>query len=105
LLFDQICKLNNDNYSGNQSLLWGKVKLQLYTRNIEELRRKFNELNVTLRQIGVDEEKNFIDERILIGERLLQKDYQPFLVQFAKRGIPPTQRCRIYKKILYSEIT
>jgi len=80
LLFDQICKLNNDNYSGNQSLLWGKVKLQLYTRNIEELRRKFNELNVTLRQIGVDEEKNFIDERILIGERLLQKDYQPFLV-------------------------
>ena len=71
LLFDQICKLNNDNYSGNQSLLWGKVKLQLHTRNIEELRRKFNELNVTLRQIGVDEEKNFIDERILIGERLL----------------------------------
>jgi hypothetical protein len=49
--------------------------LQLHTRNIEELRRKFNELNVTLRQIGVDEEKNFIDERILIGERLLAKDY------------------------------
>ena len=32
-------------------------------------------MNVHLRQIGVDEEKNFIDERILIGERLLQKDY------------------------------
>lgn len=38
------------------------------------------ELNVQLRQIGMDEEKSFIDERILIGERLLSKDYQPFLV-------------------------
>jgi len=38
------------------------------------------EMNVQLRQIGMDEEKSFIDERILIGERLLSKDYQPFLV-------------------------
>ena len=36
---------------------------------MEELRRKFHELNVTLRQIGVDEDKSFIDERILIGAR------------------------------------
>jgi len=72
---------------------------------MEELRRKFNELNVTLRQIGVDEEKGFVDERILIGEKLLQKEYQPYLVQYAKRGIPPTLRCRMYKKILYADIT
>jgi hypothetical protein len=52
----------------------------------------------------MDEEKSFIDERILIGERLLQKDYQPFLVQFAKRGIPGNLRSKIYKKILYAEI-
>lgn len=62
-------------------------------------------MNVTLRQIGVDEEKSFIDERILIGERLLQKDYQPFLVQYAKRGVPPTLRNRIYRKILYADVT
>jgi len=42
---------------------------------VEELREKFVELNVSLRQIGVDEEKSFVDERIMIGERLLQKDY------------------------------
>lgn len=58
-----------------------------------------------MRQIGMDEEKSFVDERILIGERLLQKDYQPFLVQYAKRGIPPSLRTRMYKKILYAEIT
>jgi len=67
------------------------------------LRKKYNELNVTLRQIGVDEEKSFVDERILIGERLYAKDYQPFLVQFAKRGVPPSLRNRVYKKILYAE--
>ena len=62
-------------------------------------------MNVTLRQVGVDEDKNFVDERILIGERLLAKDYQPFLVQYAKRGVPPTLRNRIYRKILYADVT
>lgn len=104
-LYEQILKLNNPNYAGNHNLSWGKIKLQLYTRNLDELRRKFSELNVTLRQIGVDEERSFVDERILIGERLLQKDYQPFLVQYAKRGVPPTLRARIYKKILYTDVT
>jgi hypothetical protein len=70
-LYEQIMKLNNPNYAGNPNLSWGRIKLQLQTRNIEELRRKFNELNVTLRQVGVDEERSFMDERILIGERLL----------------------------------
>ena len=41
----------------------------------------------------------------MIGERLLSKDYQPFLVQYAKRGIPPHLRARMYKKILYAEVT
>ena len=74
-MYEQILKLNNPNFAGNQNLSWGKIKLQLYTRNLDELRRKYNELNVTLRQIGVDEDKSFVDERILIGERLIQKDY------------------------------
>jgi hypothetical protein len=70
-LFDNICKLNNANYSGNPSLIWGKIKLSLYTRSMLEMRHKFHDLNITLRQIGVDEEKSFVDERIIIGERLL----------------------------------
>lgn len=60
---------------------------------------------MTLKQIGLDDEKSFIDERIVIGERLLQKDYQPFLVQYAKRGVPPTLRSRVYKKVLYADVT
>ena len=99
MLYDAVVKINSVNYAGNLSLYWGSVKLQLQTRTVEEMRKKFNELNVTLRQIGVDDEKSFIDDRILLGERLLQKDYQPFLIQYAKRGIPPSLRARVYKKI------
>jgi len=105
LLYEQILKLNNPNFAGNPNLAWGKIKLQLYTKTLDELRRKFSELNVTLRQVGVDEERSFMEERILIGERLLQKDYQPFIVQYAKRGVPPTLRCRVYKKAMYCDIS
>lgn len=103
--FENLLKITSVNYAGNPQLSWGLIKLQLSTRNLEDLRKKFIELNVTMRQVGVDDEKGFVDERVLIGERLLTKDYQPYLVQYAKRGVPPTLRNRIYKKILYAEIT
>ena len=35
----------------------------------------------------------------------MQKDYQPFFVQYAKRGVPPTLRAKIYKKILNVEMS
>jgi hypothetical protein len=79
--------------------------MNLGTRSLEDLRKKYVELNVTMRQVGVDDEKSFVDERILMGERLLNKDYQPYLVQYAKRGVPPYLRSRVYKKILYADIT
>ena len=71
MLYDQILKINSINYAGNSVLSWGQIKLQIQTRSLEELRHKFTELNVQLRQIGMDEEKSFVDERILMGERLL----------------------------------
>jgi hypothetical protein len=98
-LYETVLKVNSINYAGVLNLSWGSVKLQLQTLSVEDMRKKFHDLNVTLRQIGVDDEKSFIDERILIGERLLAKDYQPFLTQYARRGVPPTLRCRVYKKI------
>jgi hypothetical protein len=71
MFYDQILKINSINYAGNSVLSWGQIKLQIQTRSLEELRHKFTELNVQLRQIGMDEEKSFVDERILMGERLL----------------------------------
>lgn len=104
-LLDTVLKVNSINYAGVLNLSWGSIKLQLQTLTVEDMRKKFQDLNVTLRQIGVDDEKSFIDERILIGERLLAKDYQPLLIQYARRGVPPTLRCRVYKKIFNIEMT
>lgn len=78
--FDHICKISSVNISHNQNLTWGAIKVQFKTDSIEKIRNRLIELNVQMRQIGMDEEKQFVDERILIGERLLTKDYQPFLV-------------------------
>ena len=103
--YENLLKINSLNYAGNPNLSWGLIKLQLQTSNLDDLRKKFIELNVTMRQVGIDDEKSFIDELILMGDRLLNKDDQPYLVQYAKRGVPPTLRNRIYKKILYAEIT
>lgn len=49
MLLDAILKINTINFAGNLMLSWGQVKLQLQTRSLDELRKKYNELNVTLR--------------------------------------------------------
>jgi hypothetical protein len=104
-LYEAVLKVNSINYAGVLNLSWGSVKLQLQTMSVEDMRKRFSDLDVSLRQIGVDDEKSFIDERILVGERLLAKDYQPFLIQYARRGVPPTLRCKVYKKIFNIDLT
>ena len=100
---EAIMKIKSNNYEPDPALAWGSIKVMLQTKTLEELRQKFTELNVALRQVGIDEEKGFIDERLLIGERLLQKNAIPLFTQYAKRGIPHTLRPAIYKKILNSD--
>lgn len=46
---DAILKLNTINFAGNLLLSWGQVKLQLQTRSLDELRKKYNEMNVIYR--------------------------------------------------------
>jgi hypothetical protein len=80
VFYEQVLQTASSNYAGNHNLDWGTIKLNLATRSIEELRQKYIEMNVTMRQVGIDDEKNFHEERIAMGERLLAKDYQPYLV-------------------------
>ena len=103
-LYDQLTKITNSNSSQNKEAQWGQIKLNLNIPSIDDLRKKFSELNVTLRQVGSDEDRGFIEERTLIGERLLVKNYQPYLVQYAKRGVPTSIRCKVYKRILYADV-
>lgn len=103
-LYEQLTKITNSNLAPSRDLQWGQIKLNVNIPSIDDLRKKFSELNVTLRQVGSDEDRGFIDERTLIGERLLQKNYQPYLVQYAKRGVPTSIRCKVYKRILYADV-
>jgi hypothetical protein len=64
VFYEQVLQTASSNYAGNRNLDWGTIKLNL----------------ATMRQVGVDDEKNFLEERIAMGERLLAKDYQPYLV-------------------------
>lgn len=73
--YDQLLKTQSVNYAGNNNLNWGVIRMNLATKSLEDLRKKYIELNVTMRQVGVDDEKAFVDERLLMGERLLSKDY------------------------------
>lgn len=74
-VYDQLLKITNSNLATSKDLQWGNIKLNLNISSLDDLRKKFSELNVTLRQVGSDEDKGFIEERTLIGERLLQKNY------------------------------
>lgn len=73
--YEQLLKTQSVNYAGNNNLNWGVIRMNLATKSLEDLRKKYIELNVTMRQVGVDDEKAFVDERLLMGERLLSKDY------------------------------
>ncbi len=64
-LLNAILKIKSDNYAADPALAWGSIRVMLQTKSLEELRAKFAELNVALRQVGIDEEKAFIDERLL----------------------------------------
>ena len=55
--YDCITKISSINISQNQNLTWGAIKMQFKTPCLERIRGKLTELNVQMRQIGMDEEK------------------------------------------------
>lgn len=103
-MLNNILSINNGNFR-NDLIEWGSVKLHIRTPPIDMLRSQYEEIDVCYKQLGIDEDKAFMDERISIGEKLLNKDYVPYLVQYAKRGIPNSLRSKFYMKILEATVT
>jgi hypothetical protein len=99
-----LSKIKSPNYKSS-SIEWGMIKVQLRTATIDVLRAVYEEMDTSYKQIGLDDDKQFIEERIALGEKLLQKDYLPYLIQYAKRGVPASLRPKIYSKILDIKIT
>lgn len=98
-ILNAIVEINNSNYR-NELLEWGIIKIHFRTPSIDQLREDYEELEVSIKQIGVDEDKQFVDERILIGEKVLSKGYILYMIQYAKRGIPTSLRGKFYSRIL-----
>ena len=98
-LLDLILSLDNGNYACS-SVDWCTVRLHLKTLNVDQLLNEYEEMDITYKQCGIDEDSAFVEERIALGERLIDKDYVPYLVQYAKRGIPAGLRGQVYMKVL-----
>ncbi|OMJ86828.1 hypothetical protein SteCoe_11604 [Stentor coeruleus] len=98
-ILNAIIEVNNGNYR-NELLEWGIVKVHFRTPSIDLLRVAYEELDVAIKQVGVDEDKMFVDERLAMGEKILSKSYIPYMVQYAKRGVPTSLRGRFYSRIL-----
>jgi len=94
-----ILAINNGNYK-EELFEWGSVKLRLKVPSMDAIRTEYEELEVNYKQIGLDEDRVFIEERSSLAEKLLKKDYVPYLTQFAKRGVPPGIRAKVYSKVL-----
>lgn len=79
---------------------WGVIKPVIKTPSLPSLRIKYKELKPDCRQFGVDDtiqgNEWFKLERIETGDRLLQEAYIPTLKQFAKAGVPPSLRPRLW---------
>ena len=103
-LLNLILSLDNGNYACS-TIDWCSVRLHLKTLNADQLLNEYEELDISYKQCGIDEDSAFIEERLSLGERLLDKDYVPYLIQYAKRGIPSGQRCPVYMKILDINMT
>lgn len=105
-LLDAIARIRTPNYSGSVSHLaeWGLIKVKLKTPTVEQLRVRFSDLHPRNAQIGLDElagdGRDFLDDRLRLGEQVIANGYIPVLRQFAKRGVPASQRPQVWSHIL-----
>jgi hypothetical protein len=89
----------------NSRQSWCMCPLELSSIPLLQLRGMFSELAPSMRQCGLDDELHgwFADARYSIGENLLAKAYSPFLVAFARRGIPTGLRRRVWLTAMHLE--
>lgn len=81
-----------------QARKWRLAPLELATPTIEQLRSRLPELHPEQRHMGVDDQLRgwFVDERHAIGLRLLEAGHVPALRRFARCGVPPGLRARVW---------
>eukprot|EP00667_Euglena_gracilis_P007081 EG_transcript_7148 len=103
-LLRHIAAIANPNHSGLSLGLtsWGVVQLELAVPDLPELRRRFAQLSPQYCQSGMEEaQRDLLDEeRVRVCDLLLQRQHLPHLRLFSQRGIPASQRPRVWKQLL-----
>ena len=94
----------NRNTAISSSSLWGAVKLQLHTKSMHELQQQYAELAPHHRQIGlddkIDDSDRFMEQRHVLGKKVIEDGYIPVARQYAKFGAPASLRPAIWRIIL-----
>ena len=96
LLLESVRHPNQASRKGGKD--WSLTPVALWTPRLPQLRQMFAELAPTERQCGLDDELRgwFAEERNAVGGRLLTTSYAPLLMQYARCGVPPGLRGRMW---------
>ena len=95
----------NRNKHASSSYVWGVIKIMFNTPTLAELRHIFYELNPAYRQNGIDETlytggDTWADRRLRLGTDICNAGYVGVMRGYAKRGIPPSIRPEMWRKLL-----
>ena len=106
-LLEAILQIDVTNRSrhASSSYVWGVIKVMLKTPTLHDLQITFHELNPTYRQTGIDETMHtggdvWADRRLRSGTKICNAGYVGVMRRFSKRGIPPSIRPDMWRKLL-----
>ena len=111
-LFDEqdflelLAKINspNKNLSGE----WGRIRLQLRTLSLDQLRDMFGALAPTKRQSGLDDQgpggAEFGAESVRVAGRVVQMGSLPVAAHFLRGGAPVSERPRLWEVVLGTQL-
>ena len=85
--------------------VWGVIKVMLKTPTLKDLQAIFHELDPSYRQTGVDETMCtggdvWADRRLTSGTKICNAGYIGLMRGYSKRGIPPSLRGEMWRKLL-----
>ncbi|XP_030759933.1 TBC1 domain family member 19 [Sitophilus oryzae] len=90
---------------------WEFAQLPLRVKNLSELRNLYLEISrgeqILNSNTMLSTNQNFVQleaERILLGEKILMKNYAPLAQEYLKKGCPKCLRARIWALLLGAEI-
>ena len=105
-----LTRVENPNYQASSGdFLYGMVRLPLPVPDLSELRQQFEELgSARLQHLAISAELpaagkphlSVAQFRELLGRRVLEQDDAPVAREFAKLGVPQSQRGQVWQQIL-----